>query len=138
MDVGAQRLQPLLVGDAEMLLLVDDHESQPLELDALGEERVGADDDIDRAVGEAFLGLLGLGRGNQPRQSPDLEREAVQPFLEILEVLPRKQGCRADQRDLTSGHRHDEGRAQRDLGLAETDVAADQPVHRLARAPDRR
>ena len=30
------------------------------------------------------------------------------------------------------GHRRDEGGAQRDLGLAETDVSADQPVHRPA------
>ena len=31
------------------------------------------------------------------------------------------------------GHRRDEGGAQRDLGLAEADIADDQPVHRLAR-----
>ncbi len=30
------------------------------------------------------------------------------------------------------GHRRDEGGAQRDLGLAEADIAAHQPVHRLA------
>jgi hypothetical protein len=34
-DVGAQRLQPLLVGDAEALLLVDDDEAEILELDLL-------------------------------------------------------------------------------------------------------
>ena len=33
-----------------------------------------------------------------------------------------------------AGHGGDEGGAQRDLGLAEADVAADQPVHRLAGA----
>ena len=43
MDVGAQLLQPLLVRDAEMLLLVDDHQAEILELDALGQQRVGAD-----------------------------------------------------------------------------------------------
>jgi hypothetical protein len=30
-------------------------------------------------------------------------------------------------------HRRDEGGAQRDLGLAEADIAADQPVHRFGR-----
>ena len=32
-----------------------------------------------------------------------------------------------------AGHRRDKGGAQRDLGLAEADIAADQPVHRPAR-----
>ncbi len=43
MDVGLQRLQPLLVRDAEPLLLVDDDEAEALELDALREDRVRAD-----------------------------------------------------------------------------------------------
>ena len=55
MDVGLERLQPLLVGDAEALLLVDDDEAEPLELDRLGEQRMRADDDVDRAVGQALL-----------------------------------------------------------------------------------
>ena len=50
MDVGAQLLQPLLVADAEMLLLVDDQQAEVLELDALGQQRVGADHDVDRAL----------------------------------------------------------------------------------------
>ena len=53
MDVGAQLLQPLLVRDAEMLLLVDDQQAEILELDALGQQRMGADDDVDRAFLEA-------------------------------------------------------------------------------------
>ena len=55
--VGFQLLQPLLVLDAEMLLLVDDQQAEVAELDALAEQRVGADDDIDAAVGDAGLHL---------------------------------------------------------------------------------
>ena len=58
MDVGAQLLQPLLVGDAEMLLLVDDQQAEVLELDALGQQRVGADHDVDRALLHAALVAL--------------------------------------------------------------------------------
>jgi hypothetical protein len=47
-------------------------------------------------------------------------------------VLACEQGGGADERDLHPGHRRGEGRAQRDLGLAEADIAADQPVHRAA------
>ena len=43
----AQRLELLLVGDTEMLLLVDHQQRQILELDALAEQRVRADHDID-------------------------------------------------------------------------------------------
>ena len=52
---------------------------------------------------------------------------------EILGVLAREQRRRHDDRGLLAVDRGGEGRAQRDLGLAEADVAADQPVHRPAR-----
>ena len=45
-------------------------------------------------------------------------------------MLPRQQRRRHHDRDLRSRHRGNEGGAQRHLGLAETDIAADQPVHR--------
>jgi hypothetical protein len=49
-DVRAELLQPLLVLDAEVLLLVDDQEPEVAELDAFAEQRMGADHDVDRAV----------------------------------------------------------------------------------------
>ena len=53
-------------------------------------------------------------------------------------MLAGEQGGRADQRHLHARHRDDERGAQRDLGLAEADIAAHQPVHRLARLRGRR
>ena len=50
--VGAQRLEVLLVLDAEALLLVDDDEAEVLELHLGAEQAVRADDDVDAAVGE--------------------------------------------------------------------------------------
>ena len=47
MDVGAQILQPLLVGDAEALFLIDDDEAELVEFHRLRQHRVGADDDLD-------------------------------------------------------------------------------------------
>ena len=47
-------------------------------------------------------------------------------------MLAGEQGGRRDHRNLLAVHRRDERGAQRDLGLAEADVAAHQPVHRLA------
>ena len=120
------------MGNTEMLLLVDDHQPEPLELDAPGKQGMGADDDVDGAGGEAFLGPLCLGGRDQSRQAADIERIAVEAFDEVRIMLAREQGGGTDQSDLATGHRHDEGGAQRDLGLAEADIAANQPVHRLA------
>ena len=78
MDVGAQRLQPLLVGDAEALLLVDDDEAELPELDALGEHRVGADDDVDLAGLEPLPGLLRLPGRDEAGEAADLDREALE------------------------------------------------------------
>ena len=83
---------------------------------------------------EAFLGRLGLGGGDEAAEAADLDREAFEARLEILIMLAREKGGRADDRDLHPGHRRDEGGAERDLGLAEADVADDQPIHRLAGA----
>ena len=133
MHFGAQRLELLLVRDAEMLLLVDDDEAEVLELDRLAEQRMGADDDVDAAVGDA---LLDRGQLAPPtpaaRPAPTLHRKAAEALGEGLGVLARQQRGRHHHRDLLAVHRGDEGGAQRHLGLAEADVAADQPVHRPA------
>ena len=132
-DVGAELLEPLLVGDAEVLLLVDDEEAEVLEAHALRQQRVGADDDLDRAVGEAGTGLGRLFRADEARELADPERQAAEALGEVLEVLAGEQRRRRDHRDLHAGGRGDVGGAERHLGLAEADVAADQAVHRAAR-----
>jgi hypothetical protein len=52
----ADPLEELLVLDAETLLLVDDDQAQVLETDVGLDEPVGADDDVDRALGELLSG----------------------------------------------------------------------------------
>ena len=41
--------------NAKVLLLIDHQQSEVLERDALAKQRVGTDDDIDAAVGQAPL-----------------------------------------------------------------------------------
>ena len=134
MDFGAQLLEPLLVRDAEMLLLVDDDEAEVLELDGLAEERMGADDNVDAALGDALLHPRQFLRRNQTRGLRDVDRVALQALGEGLGVLAGEQRGRHHDGDLFAVHGGDEGGAQRHLGLAEADVAADQPVHRPAGA----
>ncbi len=54
MDFGFELLELFLVADAEMLLLVDHDQAEVLERDRFAKKRVGADDDVDCAVGEAL------------------------------------------------------------------------------------
>ena len=131
-DLGAQRLQPLLLAHAEAVLLVDDHQAEALELHVLGEQLVRADDDVDRAgvhAGDRVGHFLGRA---EARQLGDLHRPLREAVAEGLEVLLGQQRRRAQHGHLLAvGHRDERG-AQRDFGLAEADVAAHQPVHRLA------
>ena len=62
----------------------------------------------------------------------DVDRRAGKALGEGREVLSGEEGSRHDDGDLLAGNCRDEGGAERDLGLAEPDVAADQPVHRAA------
>ena len=62
--------------DAEPLLLVDDQQTEILELDLRVEQLVRTDDDIDRSVFEAFDGLLDFLRGLEAAHRGDIHREA--------------------------------------------------------------
>jgi len=129
--VGAHFLQPLLVADAEALFLVDHEQPEVLEPHRLGEQRVGADDDIHGAVGDALAGALALAQPNEAAQLPDADRKAPEPLGKALVVLAREQRRGGDHRHLHAAHRRHEGRAHRHFGLAEADIATNQPVHRL-------
>ena len=70
-DLAAHLLQPLLVRDAEALLLVDDDQPEVLERDVLLQQPVRADDDVDLAgcgVGDdapLLAGRCGSGRASR-------------------------------------------------------------------------
>ena len=103
-----------------------------MKLTVLPSTRMRADNDIDRAFGQALLHLAALGRADHARELADADRQAGEAVVENLRMLARKQGRRNDDRGLLAVDRRGEGGAQRDLGLAEADVAADEPVHRPA------
>ena len=69
MNVGAKGLEPLFVGHSKMLLLIDDHQAEAFEFNALGEDRMSSDHDVDRAVGDAVFRLLGFPCRHEPRKA---------------------------------------------------------------------
>ena len=57
--------QTLLVLDAKALFLIHDQQAEAFELDILGQQRMRANDDIDRSVRHAFLGRACILGGNK-------------------------------------------------------------------------
>ena len=94
-----------------MLFLIDDEEAQVPEFDGLAEQRMSADHDVDRAVGELLLGLRQFLAIHQSRGLRDVDREATEALGEGLHVLASEQRCRHHDRDLLAAHCGNEGGA---------------------------
>ena len=130
MNVGFELLEFFFVRNAEMLLLVDNNHAEIAKLNVFGQQRMRADDNFDSAVFEPLFGLRRLFGRNQPREHFYPYRETFQPLLEVQIMLARQQRGRHNHGHLRARSRHGKSRPQRNLGLAETDVAANQPIHR--------
>ena len=131
-DFRPQALQELLLPHAEAVLLVDDDEPQVLELDVALQQLVRADDEVDLAARKPFQRDLRLLRRAEARKLRDAHGKVGEAIGERLEVLLGEEGRGHEQSHLLAVREGDERGAQRDLGLAETDVAADESIHRLA------
>ena len=132
-DVLAEVLDLLLVLHPETLLLVDDEQAHVLELHVVGEQAVRADHDVDLARPQpGHHGVL-LGAREEARDDLHPDRVAGEALAEGLPVLVREQGGRGEDRHLLAVLHGLERGPQRDLGLAEPDVAADEAVHRDGR-----
>ena len=91
------------------------------------------DEDVDlalREVGEHLLHLLGA---PEARDHLDADREVAVALAEGVPVLLREDRRRREHQRLPAVDGDRERGADGDLGLAEADVAADEPVHRARR-----
>ena len=84
------------------------------------------------AFSQALLHLTAFSRADHARELANVDREPGEALAEVLGMLTRQERGRGDDRGLLAVDRRCEGGAQRDLGLAEANVAAHQPVHRPA------
>ena len=90
-----------------------------------------ADDDVDAARAQTLDYRLDRFRRLKARQYFNPDRPLGKTVIEILSVLLRKQRGRHENRYLLAAVNRRERRAQSDLRLAETDIAANDTVHGL-------
>ena len=124
-------LQPLLVLDAEALLLVHDHQPEILEIHVLRQQPVRADGDIDfafRQIGEDALSSLALRNrlSISTRTGNGWKRR-----LNVSKCWNARTVVGARTHDLLAVAQRLERRAHDHFRLAEAHVAAQQPVHGL-------
>ncbi len=116
---------------AEALLLVNDHQPQVLDDDVVLQQPVRADHDIHGPGRQVSDDRLLGAAGAEAREQFHPDRVIGHALAEGVVVLLRQHGRRHQHGDLFAVHHRLERGADADLRLAEPDVAADQPVHRL-------
>ncbi len=136
-DPHLEAPQRLLLGHAEALLLVDDHQAQVLGLHVLREQPVRADEHVHRAGREVLEDLLLLRGGAEAGDHLHLHRELGEPLPEGAVVLLGQDGGGHQHHHLLAVQGGLEGRPQGDLGLAVAHVAAQQAVHGMRATPCR-
>src|SRR5690349_18984891 len=95
-DLLTHLLEAFFVPDAESLFLVDDEQSDVLELKVLGKQAMRADEDIDLAGFEIFENdLLLLGRA-EAGDHLDVDGELREAATECLVVLEAEDGGRGE------------------------------------------
>ena len=125
----AHLLEPLLVADAETLLFIDDEKAKVLELDVLGKNAVGANENVDLAGFNALDNrLLLLGRA-ETRNHFDVDGELGEPFFEGLKVLKAEDGSGREHGDLFAILHCLECRTHGDFSFAVAHIAAEETVH---------
>ena len=117
--------------DSEALLLVHDHQAQVLELHIPRKQAMGADGDVNLAGGDVGYDFFQLFGRAKTAEHLDAHGERLEAVLEGFEMLEAENGGRREHRHLLAVPQRLEGRAHDDFGFAETDVAAEQPVHGL-------
>ena len=115
--------------DAEALLFIDDGEAEVFVSDVSGDQAVGADDDVDRAIGKAFEGAANFGGSAEAVEEVDADRVVAHPLAEGAPVLFGEDGGGTEQGDLFAAGDGFEGGADGDFRFPEADVAADEAVH---------
>jgi hypothetical protein len=128
--IAALLAQREALGDAEAVLFIDNGQPELGEIDAFLDQRVGADDQLRLGGRGRQLFALGLpSSGCRTARPPDAER--FQPVAQFQVVLLGKNFGRRHEGRLPAGRNRLAGSERGDDGLAGTDIALQQALHRI-------
>ena len=113
------------------LFLIDDQQSQILELYILGQDSVGSDQDIHQTFFQIFQRLFLLSGRAEPAHKIHPHRKIFHSLHKGIVVLLGKDRCRNQIYHLFSFLDRFEGYADRDLRFSVSHIPADQAVHDL-------
>ena len=130
-DAGAELLQPLLVRDAEPLLLVDDQQPEVLERHVLAEQPVRADHHVDLARLHVLDDLLLLGGPTKRLSIFTVTGNGANRSVNVMKCCSASSVVGTSTATCLPSITALNAARSGDLGLAEPHVAADQAVHRL-------
>nr|GFD18469.1 hypothetical protein [Tanacetum cinerariifolium] len=100
LHIVVQRLELFFLTDTEAVFFVDDHQPQVLDLDVVLQQLVGADDDVDLALGEIGHGSVDFFGRLESAHDFNGHRPVSETVAEAVVVLLREQGGRYQDRDL--------------------------------------
>ena len=129
-DVGLQLAQLLFHGDTELLLLVNDEQTEIFEVDILAHDAVRPYQDIYLPFLQIFQSLTNLRGSPRPTYIIYLAREILQAFAKGLIVLEGKYCRRHEDGHLLIVRYRFEGSTYGHFGLSKTHIATNQAVHR--------
>ena len=116
--------------DPEAVLLVDDGDREIREVDLLLDERVRPDHDLRIPRRDELARGGVLLRAKRAREQRDAHAERRAELVDREEVLLGERLRRRHQRSLSPGLDRAQERVQRDDGLARSDVALKESLHR--------
>ena len=132
-DCGPDRFQLFLVLHAETLFLVNDDESEIMELHIRADQRMGSDDNVNGAFRETRQQTAPLFSHFQAGERLNDNRIFRKPFRETQIMLLGKNRCRHKDRNLFPRYRALECGTHGDLGFSVSDISAEEAVHRALR-----
>ena len=116
--------------NTEPLFLINHDQTEVLEDDVAGNEPVRADDDIDTAFAQQLQHFFLFGVRTKTAEHFDPHRILEHALPEHFEMLLSENSGRREHGHLLPLHHSLERGAHCDFRFAETNVAADQAIHR--------
>ena len=87
MHLGTQLFEPLFMGHAKLLFLINHDQAQIGEAHILGQHRMGADDDIDLAARQTFARIGHVLAGDKAGHGAQVDRQTAKTIGKTFEML---------------------------------------------------